>query len=144
LSLVLLGTPLTITKIPKTNWEKKVPIIILFLILALLTACDSANETTIKIAGDKQAAAALSIARANGCMNCHNVNNSIIGPAWSLVSERYKDSPDAKEYLIDKIKHGGDGAWNNITGGAKMPAHESRVSHAHIEQIVDFILTLKK
>jgi len=120
---------------------KNIPVLILF--VGLLSAC-GVDETTLKIAGDKKAASALSIARANGCMNCHNVNNSIIGPAWSLVSERYKDVPDAKSYLIQKIKLGGDGAWNDITGGAKMPPHETRVSHAHIEQIVDFILSIKE
>lgn len=117
--------------------------IFIVLICLLLVACGG-SETSVKIAGNKEAAAALSLARANGCMNCHGVNNSIIGPAWSLVSERYKESEDAKTYLIEKIKLGGNGAWNDITGGAKMPPHETRVSHAHIEQIVDFIISLKK
>jgi len=109
----------------------------------MLSACDMTNETSKKMAGDKHAAQALSIARQNGCLNCHNVTSSIVGPAWVLVSERYKESPDARDYLIEKVKKGGSGAWNNITGGAKMPAHESRVSLAHIETIVDFILSLK-
>jgi len=120
-----------------------VRVIFIIIVICGLYAC-GVDDTTLKIAGDKNAASALSIARANGCMNCHNVNNSIIGPAWSLVAERYKDSPDARTYLIEKVKLGGDGAWNDITGGAKMPPHETRVSHAHIAQIVDFILTLKK
>lgn len=118
--------------------------IILILISGLVLLACGANETSMKIAGDKKAAAALSLARANGCMNCHGVNNSIVGPAWTMVSERYRESEDAKTYLIEKIKLGGDGAWNDITGGAKMPPHETRVSHAHIEQIVDFIISLKK
>lgn len=112
--------------------------------LFLISACDVADETTLKYSQDKKSAQTLSIARQNGCMNCHNVTSSIIGPAWVLVSERYKNSPDARTYLIEKVKKGGNGAWNNITGGAKMPAHEKRVSAAHIAQIVDFILSLKK
>ena len=111
--------------------------------LPILTACDVANDTSLKMAGDKNAAGALSVARQNGCLNCHNVTSSIVGPAWDLVSVRYKDSPDARSYLIEKVKKGGNGAWNDITGGAKMPAHETRVSQEHIEQIVDFILSLK-
>jgi len=109
----------------------------------MLSACDVADDTSLKISQDKGAAEALSIARQNGCLNCHNVTNSIIGPAWDLVSERYKGSSDARAYLIEKVKKGGNGAWNDITGGAKMPAHESRVSQAHIEQIIDFIISLK-
>ena len=103
-----------------------------------------ANDTSLKVSKDKNAAEALSIARQNGCLNCHNVTSSIVGPALDLVSERYKNAPDARTYLIEKVKKGGNGAWNDITGGAKMPAHETRVSQAHIEQIVDFIISLKK
>lgn len=109
----------------------------------MLTACDVANETSLKITHEKKSAEALSIARQNDCLNCHNVTSSIVGPAWVLVSERYKDWPDARLYLIDKVKKGGNGAWNDITGGAKMPPQGGRVSQAHIEQIVDFILSLK-
>jgi len=108
-----------------------------------MVACDVANKTSLKVASDKSSAQALSIARQNGCLNCHNVTSSIVGPAWDLVSERYKDSPDAKAYLIQKVLKGGDGAWNDITGGAKMPSHENRVSVEHIETIVEFILSLK-
>lgn len=108
-----------------------------------ISACDVADETSLKIASEKESAEALSIARQNGCLNCHNVTSSIIGPAWVLVSERYKNSPDARAYLIDKVNKGGNGAWNDITGGARMPAHETRVSQTHVEQIVDFIISLK-
>jgi len=120
---------------------------LIFLIIPMfavsLLAC-GANETNLKISKDKRAANALSIARQNGCLNCHTVGSSIIGPAWVLVSERYKSSPDARAMLIEKVKKGGKGSWNEITGGASMPAHEKRVSHEHIAQIVDFILSLKR
>lgn len=95
------------------------------------------------MASSKSAAEAVSLARANGCLNCHAVGSSIVGPAWTLVAARYQGSPDARAYLIEKVKKGGNGAWNDITGGAKMPAHESRVSEAHLGKIVDFILGLK-
>ncbi len=109
----------------------------------ILASCGVANETSLKISQDKMSIETLSIARQNGCLNCHNTTSSIIGPAWDLVSERYKNSPEARAYLINKVKKGGNGAWNDITGGAIMPAHETRVSAAHIERIVDFILSLK-
>ncbi|HFE37976.1 MAG TPA: c-type cytochrome [Gammaproteobacteria bacterium] len=116
---------------------------ILILLPLLLTACGVADDTTLKIAQSKKAAHALTIARQSGCLNCHNVTSSIIGPAWVLVADRYKSSPDAREMLIEKVKKGGNGSWNDITGGASMPAHEKRLSHEHIALIVDFILSLK-
>ena len=105
-------------------------------------AC-GADQTSLKISKDKSAAKALSIARQNGCLNCHNVGSSIIGPAWVLVSDRYQSSPDAREMLIKKIRTGGNGSWDDITGGALMPP-QTRVSPEHIGLIVDFILALKQ
>lgn len=115
---------------------------ILSLLMFLLVGC-GADDTSLKISKDKDAANALSIARQNGCLNCHNVGSSIVGPAWVLVSERYKSSPDAREMLIKKVRTGGNGSWNDITGGALMPP-QTRVSPEHIGLIVDFILSLKK
>lgn len=115
---------------------------ILFATSLLLVGC-GVDETTLKISTSKEAAKALTIARQSGCLNCHNVGNSIVGPSWVLVAERYQSIPGAREMLIEKVKKGGTGAWSDITGGAIMPAHEKRLSHEHIALIVDFILTLR-
>ena len=122
--------------------RKNIHLLIIILVSLVLMAC-GVDETSLKISKDKGAAEALSIARQNGCLNCHNVGSSIIGPAWVLVSERYKSSPDAREMLIKKIRTGGNGSWNDITRGALMPP-QTRVSQEHIGLIVDFILSLKQ
>ncbi len=109
----------------------------------LLVSC-GVDETTLKIAKSKEAAQALSIARQSGCLNCHSIGNSIVGPSWVLVAERYRTAPDARAMLIEKVKKGGTGSWSDITGGAVMPPHEKRLSHEHISLMVDFILTLKR
>ncbi len=120
-------------------------ITLLALVLVLFPACDVADKTTLKFHNDPAAAQAMSLARQNGCLNCHGVTNSIVGPAWVLVAERYRDAgDDARSFLIEKVKKGGNGSWNDMTGGAKMPAHGSRVSQQHLEAIVDFILGLKR
>lgn len=125
------------TSLPRIGW--------FFAAVFLLTGCGSGmNETSLKISNDKKSAAAVATARMNGCLNCHFVTSSKIGPAWDLVSERYKNSDDAREFLINKVKKGGNGNWNKITGGALMPPHENRVTDEHIAQIVDFILSLKR
>jgi len=116
--------------------------ITILLLLSLMFAACGVDDTTLKISKDKKAANALSLARQNGCLNCHSVGSSIIGPAWVLVSERYKSSPDAHQMLIEKVRNGGNGSWNDITGGALMPP-QKRVSQEHISLIVEFILSLK-
>jgi mono/diheme cytochrome c family protein len=51
---------------------------------------------------------------------------------------------EAREWLIEKVKKGGSGSWNSITGGAEMPPQGRIVSEQHIEVLVDFILSLKR
>jgi cytochrome c len=122
----------------------KIYIIPVLITTILLCACESHDMSSGTLEQRKQYADAMNIALQNGCLKCHQVKASIIGPSWELVSERYKDAPDARSYLINKVKTGGTGAWSDITGGAIMPPNSPRVSDQHIELLVDFILALKR
>lgn len=84
------------------------------------------------------------LAQMNGCWACHRVERGPVGPAWRAVSERYKDDPNAREWLLYKIKNGGTGNWTKITSGAVMPPYSPRVSDEHIKQLIEFILSLEK
>ena len=86
----------------------------------------------------------MTLARVTGCRRCHRVKGSVVGPAWVLISERYKDAPDAKPYLMEKVRKGGSGNWNDITAGATMPPHEGLISEQHFERLIDYILSLKR
>ncbi len=118
--------------------------IFLFLIFSAytLSACDIDESMRAK-SQNPTSAKALSIAAKNGCMGCHAVNTSIIGPAWKLIAERYEGQAEARTKLIKKVKKGGEGNWNTLTGGAKMPSHED-VPDDEITRIVDYILGLSK
>ncbi len=75
---------------------------------------------TIEPTGDSSpaeqsdAAAALALANAKGCMACHGVANKIIGPGYNEIQAKYKDRADATEYLTAKVKNGGQGVWGAI------------------------------
>ena len=84
----------------------------------------------------------LDLARKSGCLACHGVDQKVVGPAWKDVAARYKGNSGAKQQLIDKVKKGGKGNWQDVTGGVPMPPYSPRVSDADIEKLVDFILTL--
>ncbi|MDH5219564.1 MAG: c-type cytochrome [Gammaproteobacteria bacterium] len=116
--------------------------ITVLLFLLLLVACGN-REDRDTITQRHESADILTIAHMNGCINCHNLGASIVGPAWILVAERYRDAPDAKQYLIQKIRDGGSGNWNDITGGAEMPAHGNRVSAEHLDRLVTYILSIE-
>ena len=117
--------------------------IIILLVICLLSLACGKKEDRSSITQRHESADILTVAHMNGCINCHNLGASIVGPAWILVAERYRDAPDAKQYLIQKIRDGGSGNWNDITGGAEMPAHGNRVSAEHLDRLVSYILEIE-
>ena len=82
-----------------------------------ISACDI-NEDMRSLSANKGDSDARTIAASNGCMGCHAVSNKVVGPAWKRVSEHYKNTANAKELLIAKIKSGGNGNWKSATSRA--------------------------
>ena len=111
------------------------------LITIFLFACDTGDAMREKASKNPKMNARV-LAADNGCMGCHAVAITVVGPAWQLVAKKYKDQPAAKEFLIQKIKKGGKGNWDKMTGGKTMPAHEDRMSDEDISKLVDYILAL--
>lgn len=104
------------------------------------------DETTDTPAGPDALAATkeagLALAKKNGCLACHSIDQKLVGPPWKEVAKRYKDDPGAREQLILKVKQGGKGNWTDVTGGLPMPPYAPRVLDKDIDQLVDFVLSL--
>ncbi|MDH5546686.1 MAG: c-type cytochrome [Gammaproteobacteria bacterium] len=109
----------------------------------LMASCGLEDDTREKVAKRSESAGVTTIAYINGCAECHAIGSSIEGPSWKHVAEHYKNRPDAKPYLIERIKHGGEPNWARITGGAEMHAYGNRVSDEHLNRLVDYILSAK-
>jgi glucose/arabinose dehydrogenase/cytochrome c551/c552/type 1 glutamine amidotransferase len=71
------------------------------------------------------------------CKTCHKQNEKSIGPSYTQVSERYKETTDALARLSDKVIKGGSGVW----GETNMPAHPD-LKQADVGRIVSWILSL--
>ena len=77
------------------------------------------------------------LAEENGCMACHQVETSLVGPSYRDVAVRYLNSDDAVRYLTEKTLEGGVGVWGEVP----------MVPHTHIAEkdartIASFILSL--
>jgi len=79
-----------------------------------------------------------------GCAGCHQITTQVLGPAWLDIAERYRTDDQARAKLIDKIKSGGSGNWDDQTGGVAMPAMFPANSEEQIAELVDFILALER
>ena len=115
--------------------------ITLFILLFSLSACDVGDSMREASKSNPKTQARV-IAADNECLSCHAVGVTVVGPAWKLVAKKYKNNPNAKSFLINKIKHGGKGNWNDMTGGQTMPGFKDRMSEEDITLVVDYILAL--
>lgn len=111
------------------------------LLAIVLMSCD-VGDSMREAAKSNPVSNARVIAADNGCMGCHAVGITVVGPSWKLVAKKYKNDTQAKNYLIQKIKQGGKGVWNETTGGKSMPAYNGRMTDEEITVLVDYILTL--
>ncbi|MDG5975174.1 class I cytochrome c [Hydrogenophaga taeniospiralis CCUG 15921] len=83
-------------------------------------------------------AAAIELAKNNGCLSCHSAKEKIVGPAYSSVAEKYKDDKDAVASLVQSIQNGSKGKWGRIP----MPAHPS-MTPADIKTLAEWVMTVK-
>lgn len=83
-------------------------------------------------------AAAIDLAKNNGCLSCHSAKEKIVGPAYSAVAEKYKDDKDAVASLVQSIQYGSKGKWGRIP----MPPHPG-MSAADIKTLAQWVMTLQ-
>ncbi|RYY02974.1 MAG: c-type cytochrome [Gammaproteobacteria bacterium] len=75
------------------------------------------EDATAPAEGHQQAdvaTVAKSIMEANGCKACHSYDVKVVGPAFNDVAARYKNDKNAVNYLVNKIKKGGNGVWGEV------------------------------
>jgi cytochrome c551/c552 len=80
------------------------------------------------------------LALTSGCLECHGVDQRIIGPSFHDVAARYKGDAGARNALIEIVKNGGKGNWTAISAGVPMPPYSPSLTDAEIEQLVDWVL----
>jgi cytochrome c len=74
----------------------------------------------------------------NNCLACHNVNQTVVGPAFKAVANKYRGQADATDKLAKKIRAGGSGVW----GAMPMPAHP-QISDVDAKKFATYILNIK-
>jgi cytochrome c len=103
---------------------------LLLLASGLLLACGAAHAV--------DEAAAIELAKNNGCLSCHSAKEKVVGPAYSSVAEKYKDDKDAVANLVQSIQYGSKGKWGRIP----MPPHPS-MSAADIKTLAQWVMSTK-
>lgn len=86
--------------------------------------------------GQAYAEDAEALAKANGCLSCHQVERKVVGPAYQDVAKKYRGDPGAAAMLAVKVRQGGKGVW----GPVPMPP-QTRVSDSDLRLIIDWVLS---
>ena len=76
------------------------------------------------------------------CFTCHAVDNKLVGPSYKEVAGRYhgsKASAVTVAMLAQKIIKGGNGNWNQETGGVPMTPHP-QLTMAQAKAMVKWVL----
>jgi cytochrome c len=81
--------------------------------------------------------ASLELADKSACLNCHQAEKKMVGPALNDIAAKYKDRKDAAVYLTEKIVKGSTGAW----GAIPMPAN-SQLSAEDAKALATWVLSL--
>lgn len=77
------------------------------------------------------------LARTKQCLACHQVDTRRVGPAFTVIAERYAGAPGARQYLADTIRQGSRAKW----GAIPMPA-QPQVGQLDAIQLAGWILSL--
>ena len=72
------------------------------------------------------------------CLTCHKVDETVTGPAYREVANKYTNDDATVEMLADKVIKGGSGVW----GAVPMTAHDA-LSKDDAKAMVKYILLLK-
>jgi cytochrome c len=74
------------------------------------------------------------------CASCHRIATKLVGPPWKDVAAKYKGQAGAEKMLMEKVRKGGKGNWDKVTGGVPMSPHPN-ISDADLKKVLDFELS---
>ena len=73
------------------------------------------------------------------CKTCHNKTLQTIGPSYTAIAQKYKNTPENITLLSTKVKKGGSGIW----GEQAMTPHPD-LGDEVIKEMVSYIMSLDK
>ncbi len=135
-SFYIPGKPLKYSVSVKDNDTAQIDPASLYVSTEYVEGFDKAGSTM----GHQQGQASISgksLMLSLDCKSCHKETEKSIGPAYTMVAQKYQKDPDAMNHLTNKIIKGGSGVWGEVA----MPAHPT-LSQGDAAQIVTWVLSL--
>jgi cytochrome c len=77
----------------------------------------------------------LALARASGCLGCHDVGAKRVGPSFREMASRYGSDAGARARLASRVRGGSQGAW----GPVPMPP-QPHLPEQDLQELLDWVL----
>lgn len=77
-----------------------------------------------------------------GCLNCHGLNEKVVGPSWTEIAHRYRDrnsDPATLETLVKNVSRGSRDNWGSLPMVGSDPTGKKR---DQVVAAVQYILAL--
>lgn len=73
----------------------------------------------------------------SGCVACHMVDRTLVGPSYKAIAAKYKGRADAIPYLSGRVRAGGPGNWGKVP----MAANDvKRLNDKELKELMIWIL----
>ena len=77
------------------------------------------------------------LVQASDCLRCHGMDRRYVGPSFRQIADRYREQPDAANYLARKIREGSVGEW-----GRTVMTRHPQVNEAQSSDMARWLLSL--
>lgn len=116
----------------------------LLVIIGLFSCSSKSGDTETAVAANEATANEVVLPKgqvlieSSDCQTCHHVKNTLVGPSYTAIANKYQNSSETTSYLTSKIKLGGSGVWGDVP----MLAHPA-LSDEDAAEMVSYILSFK-
>ena len=104
--------------------------------LLCLLAAGLAGTVLLAPVSAVDAGSGLALADKRGCLECHAIGWTLVGPSFSSVAARYRQQTGAREMLVDKVRFGGAQHW----GERFNMWPQTNLSDEEVYELVDWVL----
>lgn len=73
----------------------------------------TSSDATLSL-GTPSGAAMAELFRSRNCLACHAAESKLVGPTWRAIADRFGGRADQEDYLVQRIRQGGSGAWGAV------------------------------
>jgi len=77
------------------------------------------------------------LAENKGCLDCHALGQTEVGPSFRAIAQRYRSQPEQRRYLPRVIRGGSAGHW----GDRFVMWPQPQLNDDEVRQLVDWILS---